>query len=276
MEGLQVFQSSEFGSVRVLVDEDGTILFSATEVAKALGYEKPHNAISRHCRWSLKRGVPHPQNPEKTIKMNFIPESDVYRLICSSKLESAQRFEEWVFEEVLPSIRKHGAYMTPDMLEKALSDPDLLIQMLITLKQERLKSKQLVNKNDQLTAENERLKVQQELDAPKVQFADAISGTGTTISVGDLAKVLCQNGVPDVGQNRLFAWLRKHGYIMRSGGYNVPTQKSMDAKLFRLKEGVFDLPGNQGQRAYKMAVVTPYGQRYFVDMFLNGDVDIND
>ena len=268
MEGLQVFQSSEFGSVQV-VEEDGKVLFGATEVAKGLGYTNPYKAIADHCRYLTKREVPHPQNPEKTIEMNFIPESDVYRLICSSKLESAQRFEEWVFEEVLPTVRKSGAYMTPDMLEKALSDPDLLIQMLTNLKQERLKSKQLAN-------ENEQLKAQQELDAPKVQFADAISGTGTTISVGDLAKVLRQNGVPDVGQNRLFAWLRKHGYIMRSGGYNVPTQKSMDAELFRLKEGVFDLPGNQGQRAYKMAVVTPYGQRYFVDMFLNGDVDIND
>lgn len=109
MEGLQVFQSSEFGSVQV-IEEDGKVLFGATEVAKALGYTNPHKAIADHCRYLTKREVPHPQNPEKIIRINFIPESDVYRLICSSKLESAQRFEQWVFEEVLPSIRKTGTY----------------------------------------------------------------------------------------------------------------------------------------------------------------------
>ena len=110
---IKVFQNSEFGELEVL-NEEGKMYFPATACARKLGYEKPQNAISQHCRYSLKRGVPHPQNPSKTITMNFIPEGDLYRLIVHSRLPEAERFERWVFDEVLPEIRRQGAYI-PDM-----------------------------------------------------------------------------------------------------------------------------------------------------------------
>ena len=109
MNEMQVFQNSEFGELGVL-ELEGKPYFPATPCAKILGYAKPHNAISQHCRYSLKQGVPHPQNPSKVVEMNFIPEGDLYRLITHSKLPAAERFEKWVFDEVLPSIRKTGGY----------------------------------------------------------------------------------------------------------------------------------------------------------------------
>lgn len=114
MNAMQVFQNSEFGELGVL-EIDGKPYFPATTCAKALGYVKPHNAIVRHCRYSLKRGVPHPQSPDKIITVNFIPEGDLYRLITHSKIPSAERFEKWVFDEVLPTIRKTGSYGQPDL-----------------------------------------------------------------------------------------------------------------------------------------------------------------
>lgn len=122
MQDLQVFQSSEFGELGVLIIE-GREYFPATACAKILGYSNTKDAIKRHCRWVVKHDLPHPQNPEKTIEMNFIPEGDLYRLIVSSKLPAAERFERWIFDEVLPALRRHGYYGSP-------STPD--IQAIIT------------------------------------------------------------------------------------------------------------------------------------------------
>lgn len=110
MNSLAIFNNPEFGEIRTLETVDGAVMFCGIDVATALGYAKPNNAISAHCRCALKQGVPHPQSPSKTIEMTFIPESDVYRLAFGSKLESAERFTDWVVEEVIPSIRKTGGY----------------------------------------------------------------------------------------------------------------------------------------------------------------------
>lgn len=115
MEGLQIFNNSEFGQIRT-VEVKGKIYFVASDVAKALGYEKPANAVAMHCRYTLKQGIPHPQNPAKRIEVNVIPEGDMYRLIAHSKLESAESFESWVFDDVLPAIRMTGYYETPRKL----------------------------------------------------------------------------------------------------------------------------------------------------------------
>ena len=115
MNQMEIFKNPEFGSIRV-IEEDGKYLFSGLDVANALGYSNSRASISRHCRYVTKRDVPHPQSPEQTIRMTFIPEGDVYRLIVHSRLPSAERFERWVFDEVLPSIRRHGAYITPAVL----------------------------------------------------------------------------------------------------------------------------------------------------------------
>lgn len=123
-KSIMVFQDTMFGEIRTL-DDGGKVLFCGSDVAKALGYAVPRKALFDHCRYVTKRNVPHPQSPNKQIEMAFIPESDLYRLITHSKLPAAEKFERWVFDEVLPSIRKHGMYATPEAVEKMLSDPDV-------------------------------------------------------------------------------------------------------------------------------------------------------
>jgi prophage antirepressor-like protein len=152
MNELQVFQNSEFGSLDVLMIGDKAY-FPATECASILGYSKPHDAISRHCRYSVKRGVPHPQSADKTIEKIFIPEGDLYRLIARSNLPEAVRFEKWVFDEVLPSIRKHGAYVTAPTIDRILADPDFGIRLLTELKQEQTQNAALAAHNDELAVQ---------------------------------------------------------------------------------------------------------------------------
>lgn len=253
-KSLQVFQNGEFGSIQV-IEEDGRVLFGATDVAKALGYSNARDAISRHCRYVVKHDVPHPQNPEKTIEMNFITEADVYRLICGSKLESAQEFERWVFEEVLPTVRKHGAYMTPEKLEEVLLNPDMLISLAQALKEERQK--------------RSALEAQAEVDKPKVLFANSVTASKTSILIGDLAKLLRQNGVK-TGQNRLFQWMRDNGYLIKRKGdsFNMPTQSSMEAGLFEVLERTHTNPDGS-IRIVRTTKVTGRGSVYFINRFLN-------
>lgn len=141
-----LFKHERFGEIGVIF-EDGNPLFPATECAKILGYEKPNNAISRHCRYSLKRGVPHPQSANKTIEKIFIPEGDLYRLIMRSKLPEAQEFESWVCDRILPSLRKHGAYFTAETLHKTMSDPRELAKLLTALADEQDKCRKLEEEN---------------------------------------------------------------------------------------------------------------------------------
>ena len=115
MNDIIIFNNPEFGTVRTLEEDNGAVLFAATDVAQALGYAVPRKAVADHCRYVLKRNVPHPQAPDKTIEMSFIPESDLYRLVFSSKLPTAEKFTDWVTSEVLPAIRKTGGYMMPKL-----------------------------------------------------------------------------------------------------------------------------------------------------------------
>ena len=168
---METFSSQEFGSVRI-IEEDGKYLFCGIDVASALGYSKPRNAITAHCRYALKRGVPHPQAPDKLMEMFFIPEGDVYRLIVQSKLPSAERFESWVFDEVLPTIRKHGAYVT----DTVLNNPDLLEQALNALQAKREKRAELEAKNAI------QLGIIQEME-PKVSYYDIILRTKNAVPI---------------------------------------------------------------------------------------------
>ena len=246
---IQIIQNEEFGEVSLL-EENGNILFSASDVARVLGYSNPRDAILRHCRCVVKRDVPHPQSNNKFLEVNFISEPDVYRLICGSKLESAERFERWVFEEVLPSIRKHGVYVPRERAETLLNS-DFIIPR--TLPEALRLAADLAEK------------VQQ--DAPKVLFADAVSTSQTDILVGDLAKILHQNGI-DIGQKRLFEFLRNEGYLMKYGvSRNMPTQRSMELGIFRVKETTITKP--DGSTLISRTVkVTGKGQVYFVNYFL--------
>ncbi|MDE6182068.1 MAG: hypothetical protein K2F59_02530, partial [Eubacteriales bacterium] len=150
---IELFKNENFGEIRTIVEND-EILFCGVDIAKSLGYSNPQKAIRDHCKRGTERNVHHPQNPEKTIEMKFIPESDVYRLIVKSKLPQAEEFEKWLFEEILPSVRKHGGYLTPQKIEEAILNPDTLIQLATTLKQEQEKNKQLLIKNSQLAVDN--------------------------------------------------------------------------------------------------------------------------
>lgn len=142
MNNLQVFKNEKFGTVRTIT-ENGRTLFCGADVAKALGYARPVEAVAKHCRYALKRGIPHPQSPDKTIEMVFIPESDIYRLAARSKIPGADEFERWIFDEVLVSVNHHGAYMTPETIERMLGDPDAMIKVLTALKEERERCKAL-------------------------------------------------------------------------------------------------------------------------------------
>lgn len=259
---MDILPSFEFEGkpVRMVADENGTLLWCATDVAKALGYTNVNDAIKRHCKGVVKH------YPLKTAggkqKVRFITEGDVYRLIVNSKLPNAEEFERVVFEEILPSVRKTGAYMTEETIEKALTNPDFLIQLATQLKTEQ--------------EERRKLERQAAINATKVIFADAVSASDNTILIRDLAKLLRQNGVQisgkDCGEKRLYEWLRNHGYIMKakrgSSSYNLPTQKAMNLGLFVVRESVQQLPGQAPKTRYTTRV-TGKGQRYFIELFMH-------
>lgn len=241
MNELTIFTSEEFGQVRT-TELNGKTYFSALDVARALGYTNPSKAVSDHCKNAIMGRGNDSLGRQQVFKL--IPEGDIYRLISRSNLPSADKFEKWVFDEVLPSIRKHGLYAMDDLI----NNPDLAIKALTALKEER-------EKNAKLEAVNEELK-------PKAQLADAVTGSPYTISVGEMAKILNQNGV-DIGQNRFYKWLRANGYIM---GTNTPTQRAMELKIFVLKESTVCLPDGT-QKLVKTPRVTGKGQEYFLKKF---------
>ena len=252
LENIKIFENSTFGKVRT-VELNGEPYFAGRDVAKALGYSNVHDALNKHVDKEDK-GVAKCDTLGGTQDITVINESGVYALVFGSKLPKAKEFKRWVTSEILPSIRRHGAYMTDDILAKTIENPDFLINLLNEMKQEKEKRKTLEEK------------VQQ--DKPKVLFAECVEASKTSILVGDLAKLLKQNGV-EIGQKRLFAWLRDNGYLMRgnSGSYNLPTQRSMEMGLFEVKEHVINNPDGS-IRVTKTPKVTGKGQRYFVNKFL--------
>lgn len=177
MNQLQIFRNNEFGEIRT-IEENGKVLFCGSDVAKALGYARPNDAVSAHCRATVKRSTP---ISGKIQEINFIPESDVYRLVFSSKLPNAERFTDWVAEEVIPSIRKHGAYMTPETLEAAILNPDTMIRLCTALKDEQSKNAMLsgeVAKRDQIIAELN----------PKATYYDLVLQCAGAVSPSKIAK----------------------------------------------------------------------------------------
>lgn len=250
---LEVFTNSEFGTVRTLTI-DNEPYFVGKDVATILGYERATKAIADHVDTEDIDEVPIQDSIGRMQKTPVINESGLYSLILSSKLPNAKKFKRWVTAEVLPSIRKHGAYMTPDTLEKALYNPDFLIRLATELKDTQAHVKHLETKIDN--------------DKPKVIFADAVSTSKSSILVGELAKIIKQNGV-NIGQNRLFAWLRDNGYLIKRKGtdYNMPTQYSMDLQLFEVKET--EVTHADGHiTVSKTPKVTGKGQQYFINKFL--------
>ena len=257
MNDLQIFKNEEFGQVRTMLINNEPY-FVGKDVAEILGYSNSSKAVSTHVddEDKIMEMIAHSQNGNMVkTQTALINESGLYSLILSSKLPNAKKFKRWVTSEVLPSIRKHGTYMTDDTLEKALTSPDFLIKLATELKEEK--------------EQRQALEEEKKLNAPKVVFADAVSTSKTSILVGELSKILKQNGI-NIGQNRLFSWLRENDYLIKRKGtdWNMPTQKSMDMKLFEIKESTH-LNGNGVNVTTKTPKVTGKGQQYFINKFLN-------
>lgn len=256
MKGIEIFKNDRFGEVRVAGTSENP-LFCLTDVCRVLEIKNVSDCKSRLDQ----RGVVLTDTPtynqhgaEVIQQLVFINEKNLYKVIMRSDKPQAEPFQDWVCGEVLPSIRKHGAYMTNDTLEKALTSPDFLIQLATNLKEEQQK----------------RIEAEQKIrsDAPKVLFADAVSTSRRSCLIAELAKILQQNGIK-IGQNRLFDWLRKNGYLCQKGQYyNQPSQKSMELGLFEIKQTTINKPDGS-VLVSTTTKVTGKGQIYFVDKFLN-------
>jgi anti-repressor protein len=251
MNQLQIFRHPQFGEVEI-IEIDGKQWFGATKTAIALKYVNPHDAIARHCRPDgvVKHEVI--DSMGRSQEMNFISEGNLYRLITRSKLPNAEKYEIWVFDEVLPQIRKHGAYMTSETIEKTLTDPDFIIRLATELKTER--------------AEKQTLEAKIASDKPLVLFAESLQVSKDSILVADLAKLLKQNGF-EMGEGRLFKWLREEGYLIKSGSeHNMPTQRSMDLKIMEIKVG-YRGSSDGTTKITRTPKITGKGQVYFINKF---------
>lgn len=253
MNKIKVFNNPSFGEIRTLV-MNSEPWFVGKDVAEILGYAKARNAISAHVDPEDKKDAPIQGPLGGTQTMTVINESGLYSLILSSKLPTAKRFKRWVTGDVLPAIRKHGAYLTEQKVEEILTNPDTIIKLATQLKEEREARKQA----EQLI----------EAQKPKVIFAEAVSASKTSILVGELAKILRGNGIP-IGQRRFFQWLRENGYLIKRKGtdYNMPTQRSMELGLFEIKEGSY-VNGDGVNVITKTPKITGKGQNYFINKFL--------
>lgn len=254
MNNLQIFNSPDFGQIRT-IQQNGEPWFVGKDVAKILGYERADNAIRNHVDDEDK--LMHQISASgQNREMYIINESGLYSLILSSKMPKAKEFKRWVTSEVIPAIRKHGGYLTPDKIEQALTDPDTIIKLATTLKEER--------------AARQQAEANLQAAKPKVLFAAAVSASDSTILIGDLAKILKQNGY-NTGQKRLFQWLRDNGYLIKRQGadYNSPTQRSMELGLFRVKETPI-IHADGHVTVNKTVKVTPKAQIYFANKFLGG------
>lgn len=252
MEELRIFENPEFGQIRATVSNKGEPLFVAADVCRALDIDRTQTRRLD----DDERGVCSMHTPGGEQEVTCITEAGLYSLVLGSRKKEARQFKRWVTHEVIPSIRKHGAYMTPETVDHMIASPEFGIKLLTALKEEQDKRKEL----EQKAAEN----------APKVLFADAVSAAHTSILVGELAKLLKQNGV-EMGQNRLFRWLRSNGYLIQRQGqdFNMPTQKSMELGLFEIKEtAITHADGHT--TVTKTPKVTGKGQQYFVRKFLEG------
>lgn len=247
MNELQVFNNPEFGEVRTTVI-DGEPWFVGADVATALGYSNVRDAIAKHVdnedknTVAIRDGIQ--GNPNKTV----INESGIYSLVFGSKLPTAKKFKRWVTSDVLPGIRKTGGYHIPQTPAEQMAQGLLAAQKLLAEKDKRIEEMR-----------------------PKEIFADAVTASETSILVGGLAKLIKQQGI-DIGQKRLFAWMRENGFLIKHGTEkNMPTQRGMDMKLFEVKEGSY-VDGNGVNRITRTTKVTGKGQVYFVNRFLSDAV----
>lgn len=247
----QLTKVFEGQSVRILGTEENP-LFVLRDVCDALSIKHTQPIVQRLDGDVFSKYIV--ETASGMQEMTVVNEDGLYDIILDSRKAEAKRFRKWVTSEVLPSIRKHGGYLTPEKVEEALLNPDTLIRLATDLKEERQK---------RIDAER-----MVETQKPKVLFADAVSTSDTSILIGQLAKLITQNG-HNIGQNRLFEWMRRNGYLGKSGQhYNEPTQYAMERGWFEVKERTFNNPDGS-VRITRTTKVTGKGQVYFINKFLN-------
>lgn len=255
MQAIQIFNNPSFGNVRVAGTEVNP-LFCLADVCKALDLQP--SAVMRRLDDGVISNNPITDNLGRQQIANFVNEDGLYDVILDSRKPEAKQFRKWITSEVLPTIRKHGAYMTDNIIEKTLSDPDYLIQLATTLKQER----------------QQRIEAERKVAAaqPAVTFTQAVSGSASSCLIGELAKLINQNGYP-IGERRLFKWLRENGYLGTKGErYNIPNQRYIEQGLFELKKGTRS-GNNEVMHTTITSKVTGKGQVYFVNKFLTEKID---
>lgn len=258
MNDLQIFKNSEFGEIRTKMISNEPY-FMLSDVCRVLEIKNSRDAKSRLNEYGV--GTTDIIDSLGRIqKADFINESNLYKLVFQSRKPQAEKFSDWVTSEVLPTIRKHGAYMSSEVIEKTLSDPDYLIRLATNLKEEKAK---------RALAE-----AQIERDKPKVLFADTVSSSNKSCLVGELAKLISQEAIrrgeinKKIGQNNLFAWMRSSGYLCKSGERkNQPLQQYVEQGLFELKKGSY-VDSNGSNITTTTTKVTGKGQIYFVNKFL--------
>ena len=250
MDNLQIFDSPEFGQIRI-VEQGGEPWFIGKDVAEILGYQNGSRDVNRHVDEDDRQNY---QNGtfESNRGLTIINESGLYSLILSSKMPKAKEFKRWVTSEVIPAIRKTGGYIAGS---ENMTDAELMAKAVLV-------AQSTIQQRDQRIKE---LESDVAAAKPKVLFADAVSASDSTILIGDLAKILKQNGY-NTGQKRLFQWLRENGYLIKRRGadYNSPTQSAMEMGLFAVKESTVICPDGH-TKVNKTTKVTGKGQVYFIN-----------
>lgn len=259
MNELQIFQNQDFGELRIEM-KNGEPWFVAADVCRALDISNSRDAVNRLD--ADEKGVVLTDTPGGMQNVTIINEPGLYSLVLGSRKPEAKAFKRWITHDVIPAIRKTGGYIAG---EERMSDDELLSQALIVAQ------RKLEQRTAELSAAHDALnEAHAELDAaqPKVIFADAVAAAQSSVLIGDLAKMLRQNGI-EMGQKRLFEWLRNNGYLMKSGeSYNMPTQKAMERQLFEIKVGTYINPDGS-VRVTKTTKVSGKGQQYFINLFLS-------
>lgn len=252
MNDLQIFNNDQFGQVRV-IERDGEPWFIAADVCKALEIDR---TATRRLDEDEK-GVYSTHTPGGTQDVSIVNEPGLYALVLGSRKPEAKAFKRWITHDVIPAIRQHGAYMTPETIQQALGNPDFIIQLATQLKEAQAKSAALQQKI--------------EADAPKVLFAESVTASESSMLIGEFAKILKQNGL-DIGQNRLFHRLRSEGYLCSAHGdrYNSPTQKAMELGLFEIQEGTVLSPTG-ANIVTRTTRLSPKGQVYFINRYLKSN-----
>lgn len=245
MQELKVFEKEGFGSIRT-VEIDGKPYFVASDVAKALGYTNTSKAIGDHCRWVTKRYIPHPQSETKTLEVNVIPKGDVVRLAASSELPTAEKFESWIFDEVIPSVLDNGGYIAG---QETLSDDELLEKAILVAQ------RKIAERDKIIAQQRERIEEQQ----PLVDFAVHVSQSKDTIDMDEMAKIAKNENI-NIGRNRLIKWMKEKKILKDN---RTPYQQFINRGYFDVVETKKETM--YGTLVFPKTVITGKGQLWIIE-----------